>query len=169
MVRTRGYKSWIAHNKSVLEEGIKLHVKKEIQPDLVNYLKGVAKHVVAAIDGGVYPIPIYTGNLHDATGVGVYVDGMMATFMPTKVAIKKQAAGASVAGESSPYIFGSAFLAESLREASTTFSQGVWFVIFSAVPYAYKFNTEGSPMGRGQGYWDTIVNDVLSNLKPITA
>ena len=90
MVRTRGYKSWIAHNKSVLEEGIKLHVKKEIQPDLVNYLKGVAKHVVAAIDGGVYPIPIYTGNLHDATGVGVYVDGMMATFMPTKVAIKSR-------------------------------------------------------------------------------
>ena len=153
----------MAHNKEVLERGLRLHVKKEIQPDLVNYLKNVAQQIVSAIDGGAYSIPVYTGNLHDATGVGVYVDGMMAAFMPTKLAVKKQAM------KGRPYIFGSEFLAESLREATTTFAKGVWFVVFSAVPYAYKINADGSPKGRGQGYWDTIVNDVLSNLRPITA
>lgn len=163
MARTRGYRSWMAHNKEVLERGLRLHVKKEIQPDLVNYLKNVAQQIVSAIDGGAYSIPVYTGNLHDATGVGVYVDGMMAAFMPTKLAVKKQAM------KGRPYIFGSEFLAESLREATTTFAKGVWFVVFSAVPYAYKINADGSPKGRGQGYWDTIVNDVLSNLRPITA
>lgn len=153
----------MAHNKEVLERGLRLHVKKEIQPDLVDYLKNVAQQIVSAIDGGAYSIPVYTGNLHDATGVGVYVDGMMAAFMPTKLAVKKQAM------KGRPYIFGSEFLAESLREATTTFAKGVWFVVFSAVPYAYKINADGSPKGRGQGYWDTIVNDVLSNLRPITA
>lgn len=153
----------MAHNKEVLERGLRLYVKKEIQPDLVNYLKNVAQQIVSAIDGGAYSIPVYTGNLHDATGVGVYVDGMMAAFMPTKLAVKKQAM------KGRPYIFGSEFLAESLREATTTFAKGVWFVVFSAVPYAYKINADGSPKGRGQGYWDTIVKDVLSNLRPITA
>lgn len=151
----------MAHNKDVFERGLRLHVKREIQPELVNYLKNVAQQIVSAIDGGVYSIPVYTGNLHDATGVGVYVDGMMAAFMPTKLAVKKQAM------KGRPNIFGSEFLAESLREATTTFAKGVWFVVYSAVPYAYRINAEGSPKGRGRGYWDAIVNEVLSNLRPI--
>lgn len=163
MPRTRGYRSWIAHNKEVLKNGITLHIKKEVEPELVGYLTNVAQQIVSAIDGGAYSIPIYTGNLKDATGVGIYVNGAMKAFMPTKTAVTKQAM------KGRPYIFGSEFLAESLREASSTFASGIWFVIFSAVPYASKINTEGSPKGRGKGYWETIVNDVIANLRPITA
>lgn len=170
MVRTRGYKSWIRHNNEVLENGIKKHVNTVIKPDLALRLNNLARQLVDAIDTGAFSIPIYTGNLHDATGVGVYVDGLMTAFMPTKLATQKQASGPSMAGgESRPYIFGSDFLAESLHEATTTFSSGVWLVIFSAVPYAYKINTEGSPKGRGQGYWDAIINDVIAKLKPLTS
>lgn len=161
MPKVRGYKSWISHNKAVLEQGMRKHINNVTKPDLVAYLKNVAQQLVAAIDGNAFAIPIYTGNLKDATGVGVYVDGAMTAFMPTKTAIKKQAM------KGRPYIFGSEFLAESLREASTTFATGVWLVIFSAVPYAYKINAEGSPKGRGKGYWDAIVNDVITNLKPL--
>lgn len=161
MPKVRGYKSWISHNKAVLEQGMRKHINNVTKPDLVAYLKNVAQQIVAAIDGNTFAIPIYTGNLKDATGVGVYVDGAMTAFMPTKTAIKKQAM------KGRPYIFGSEFLAESLREASTTFATGVWLVIFSAVPYAYKINAEGSPKGRGKGYWDAIVNDVIANLKPL--
>lgn len=161
MARTRGYKSWIAHNKAVLEQGMRKHINNVTKPELVAYLRNVAQQLVAAIDGNTFAIPVYTGNLKDATGVGVYVDGAMSAFMPTKTAVKEQAM------KGRPYIFGSEFLAESLREASTTFSTGVWLVIFSAVPYAYKINTEGSPKGQGKGYWDAIVNDVIANLKPL--
>lgn len=167
MPKVRGYKSWISRNKAALEQGMRKHINNVTKPELVAYLRKVAEQLVAAIDGNTFSIPVYTGNLKDATGVGVYVDGVMSAFMPTKTAIKKQSAGASVTGESRPYIFGSEFLAASLREASTTFSTGVWLVIFSAVPYAYKINTEGSPKGRGKGYWDAIVNDVIANLKPL--
>lgn len=170
MVRTRGYKSWISHNKEVLRGGIRQHVKNIIKPDLAQYLNNLARQLVDAIDTGAFSIPIYTGNLHDATGVGVYIDGTMTAFMPTKIATKKQGAGISSAGGTSrSYIFGSEFLSESLHEAATTFSSGVWLVIFSAVPYAYKINTEGSPKGRGQGYWDAVVNEVLENIKPLTS
>ena len=161
MARTRGYKSWIAHNKAVLEQGLRRHINSVVKPELVAYLRNVAQGLVAAIDGNAFAIPVYTGNLKDATGVGVYVDGVMSAFMPTKTAQKKQAM------KGHPYIFGSEFLAASLREGSTTFSTGVWLVIFSAVPYAYKINTEGSPKGRGKGYWDGIVNEVIANLKPL--
>lgn len=161
MARTRGYRSWIAHNKAVLEQGMRKHINNVTKPELVGYLRNVAQQLVAAIDGNAFAIPVYTGNLKDATGVGVYVDGAMSAFMPTKTAQKKQAM------KGRPYIFGSEFLAESLREASTTFSTGVWLVIFSAVPYAYKINTEGSPKGQGKGYWDAIVNEVIANLKPL--
>lgn len=163
MPRTRGYKSWISHNKAVLEQGMRKHINNVTKPELTAYLRNVAERLVAAIDGNAFAIPVYTGNLKDATGVGVYVDGVMTAFMPTKTAVKKQAM------KGRPYIFGSEFLAESLHEASTTFSEGVWFVIFSAVPYAYKINAEGSPKGRGKGYWDAIVNDVIANLKPLDA
>lgn len=161
MPKVRGYKSWISHNKAALEQGMRKHINSVTKPELVAYLRKVAEQLVAAIDGNTFSIPVYTGNLKDATGVGVYVDGVMSAFMPTKTAVKKQAM------KGRPYIFGSEFLAASLREASTTFSTGVWLVIFSAVPYAYKINTEGSPKGRGKGYWDAIVNDVIANLKPL--
>ena len=68
-------------------------------------------------------------------------------------------------------IDGSAFLQQAISEASTRFAKGVWFVVFSAVPYAYHIDAHGSPLGRGQDFFKTIrgtaVNDILAGLRAI--
>lgn len=165
MATRRGY---TAYNKSVLMKGLTVHVKNVITPELVNVLKRVAQQIVTAIDTGAY-IPEYTGNLHDATGVAVYADGAVVSFLPTKHATKQ---GKSGFGGMTHYgIDGNEFLTRTIAEASSTFAKGVWFVVFSTVPYAYYIDAFGSPLGRGQGFfkktYQDAVNEILAGLRPI--
>lgn len=156
------------HNKQVLMKGLQVHVKGVVQPDLIKVLTKVAKQIVDSIDAGNFEIPIYTGNLKDATGVGVYADGVLHSFLPTKTATKKQKMGS---GRINRYfIDGSEFL-QATMQLTTQFDKGVWFVIFSAVPYAYRINAAGSPLGRGQGFFrrthEEALREILAGLRPI--
>lgn len=147
--------------------GCKMFVKNVAQPQLVSILRQKAQEVVTLIDSGL--IPEYTANLHDATGCAVYADGAIAAFIPTKRATKQGKSGFD--GVNHYGIDGSAFLQQAISEASTRFAKGVWFVIFSAVPYAYHIDAQGSPLGRGQDFFKTIrgtaVNDILAGLRAI--
>lgn len=160
----RGYQS---QNLNVLKEGMKMFVKNVAQPQLVSILRQKAQEVVRLIDSGL--IPEYTANLHDATGCAVYADGAISAFIPTKRAQKQGKSGFD--GVNHYGIDGSAFLQQAISEASTRFAKGVWFVIFSAVPYAYHIDAHGSPKGRGQDFFKTIrgtaVNDILAGLRAI--
>ena len=160
----RGYQS---QNLSVLKEGVKMFVKNVAQPQLVSILRQKAQEVVRLIDSGL--IPEYTANLHDATGCAVYADGAISAFIPTKRAQKQGKSGFD--GVNHYGIDGSAFLQQAISEASTRFAKGVWFVVFSAVPYAYHIDAQGSPKGRGQDFFKTIrgtaVNDILAGLRAI--
>lgn len=160
----RGYQS---RNLNVLKEGVKMFDKNVAQPQLVSILRQKAQDVVQLIDSGL--IPEYTANLHDATGCAVYVDGAISAFIPTKRAQKQGKSGFD--GVNHYGIDGSAFLRQVISEASTRFAKGVWFVVFSAVPYAYHIDAQGSPKGRGQDFFKTIrstaVNDILAGLRAI--
>lgn len=160
----RGYQS---QNLNVLKEGMKMFVKNVAQPQLVSVLRQKAQEVVQLIDSG--QIPEYTANLHDATGCAVYADGAISAFIPTKRAQKQGKSGFD--GVNHYGIDGSAFLQQAISEASTRFAKGVWFVVFSAVPYAYHIDAHGSPLGRGQDFFKTIrgtaVNDILAGLRAI--
>ena len=160
----RGYQS---QNLNVLKEGMKMFVKNVAQPQLVSILRQKAQEVVRLIDSGL--IPEYTANLHDATGCAVYTDGAISAFIPTKRAQKQGKSGFD--GVNHYGIDGSAFLQQAISEASTKFAKGVWFVVFSAVPYAYHIDAHGSPLGRGQDFFKTIrgtaVNDILAGLRAI--
>lgn len=160
----RGYQS---QNLNVLKEGMKMFVKNVAQPQLVSILRQKAQEVVQLIDSEL--IPEYTANLHDATGCAVYADGAISAFIPTKRAQKQGKSGFD--GVNHYGIYGSAFLQQAISEASTRFAKGVWFVVFSAVPYAYHIDTHGSPLGRGQDFFKTIrgtaVNDILAGLRAI--
>lgn len=157
----------------VLKVGIKQYTEHVVKAKLLAMLKSVAQTLVGVIDGNfVMPLgstqfPIDTDNLHDATGVGVYADGVIQYFMPTARAIVAQ----SYAGETG--IFGSPLLQSAISNGATKFSNGIWIVLFSSVPYAYKINTYGSKIGRGVGFFEELeqhlLNDVISGLKPITA
>lgn len=160
----RGYQS---QNMKVFKQGCMMFVKNVAQPQLTDILNKKAEEIVNLIDSGL--IPEYTANLHDATGVAVYVDGAIKHFIPTARASK--ATSSSEDGINHYAIWGHDFLEMAILEASTRFSKGVWFVIFSAVPYAYRINAQGSPRGRGQDFFttirDTAINDIIAGLKPI--
>lgn len=163
----RGYQGF---NKSVLMKGLTVHAKNVIMPELTAMLKRVADGVVTAIDSGY--IPEYTGNLHDATGCAVYQDGALAYFRPTaKHATKKGKSG--IGGVNHYDIDGSEFLQRTIAEASSTFAKGVWFVLFSTVPYAYYIDRNGSPKGRGKGFfkqtYDSAIREILAGLRPIAS
>lgn len=161
----RGYQK---QNSDRFIAGIKVFAKGVIQPQLLQVLIQKAQMIVSAIDSGTL-IPEYTANLHDATGIGIYVDGGIARFLPTKKATKMTKSGFD--GVNHYQINGSEFLQQAISEASGRFSKGTWFVIFSAVPYAFHINKSGSPLGRGQGFFKAIadmsLDEILAGLQPI--
>lgn len=164
---------YTAHNSKVFKAGIKCFAESRISPKLEAMLRNVAEQLVAFIDGGFTPpagtrqFPVYTGNLHDATGVGVYVNGWLSSYIPTAIAVEQQTDRAQVA------IDGSINLRNALRGATAQFATGIWIVLFSTVPYAYKINTEGSKWERGAGFFDelgkTLLQNVITGLQPIAS
>ena len=167
--------NYSAHNAQVIKVGIKNFAENTVKQKLVQILQAIARQIVGVIDGsfampdGTTQFPVWTANLHDATGVGVYADGMCQSFIPTKRAAKTQRSGV---GSPSRGISGNALLQAAIQAGATQFAKGIWIVLFSTVPYAYHINTVGSKIGRGAGFFEslsqTLLNDVIANLKPIT-
>ena len=165
--------SHVSHNQKVFNKGLTGFSYKVIKAKLVAMCKNVAKTLVDVIDGnfvmpqGTAQFPVYTGNLHDATGVGVYSDGKIEYFLPTQKATDFQEYGTPP-----QFFFGSDLLRQAIISAATQFSKGIWIVLFSTVPYAYSINEFGSKWKRGVGFFEILKNDlltdVLTNLKPTT-
>lgn len=159
------------HNIKVFKVGLNGYAERVIKARLVAMLKSVAQELVAMIDRGfVMPtgtvqFPVYTANLHDATGVGVYVDGAIMHFVPTKRATKPQSMGRKT------NIIGSELLKAAITDYSSRFAKGIWIVLFSTVPYAYMINEEGSKFRRGIAFFEvfkeSLLKNVITGLKPI--
>ena len=164
-------------NIEVFKGLLKKHVDTVVKPELSAMLGGVADRIIAEIDGGFKPVayggeggsdqyPIWYGQLHDSTGVGVYIDGVLRAYRPTNIGKYKQHT------EDERDIVGAEKLDEALAAAATTFPTGIWIVLFSAVPYAYEINEAGSPQNRGAGFFDTLADsltaEVIAGLKPLT-
>lgn len=163
-------------NVRVFAKMLKARVDDEVKPKLIASLNEVAEWMVKTIEGNFEPFfhlgggnddyPVWYGHLRDATGVGVYVDGHLTSYKPTKRALDSPQHHGSDTN-----IVGSERLEQALQEASGEFAGGIWIVLFSAVPYAYNVNTEGSPRGRGVDFFDSLADtlkiSVFSNLEPI--
>lgn len=166
--------SYAHANDVVLRVGLETYMRDVVRPQILAMLKTVAQRMVQYIDNGfVMPngtaqFPVDTANLHDATGVGVFDDGKMTTYIPTKRATKKARTGL---GSPKTGIDGTTLLQTALSDAASIYSRGMWIVVFSTVPYAYYIETMGSKIGRGAGYFrnieDTLFNEVLTGLAPI--
>lgn len=165
---------YTAHNSKVFKVGLNDYAERIIKAKLEAVLRGIAKQIVAFVEGnfakGDENFPVWSANLRDATGVGVYIDGRLSSYLPTPNATEPQEYN-GIEG-----IVGSECLKQAVNEAATTFSKGIWFVLFSAVPYAYHINAHGSRKERGLRYFDlisadveTLVKEALANLKPISA
>lgn len=121
-------------------------------------LVGVAKDIAGYIDRistetGEDGLPLFTGALHDTTGIGIYYQGSL-------VAVERPVPLYNLQG-SLPYFQQDfdpgAVLDEALKNAGATSKDGAWMVIFAAAPYAIEVNTDGSyaKNPRGEGFfWD---------------
>lgn len=90
-------------------------------------------------------LPIYTGNLFDSTGIGIYQKGVL-------VAIKTNERHAT---EEQEWGWGYSHLQNALNN-SIGLGNDLTLVIFSSAPIAEMINEEGSPWNRGIGYFDMI-------------
>ena len=170
--------NFTAQNSSVFHSGTKNYIEHVVKPKLEAMLRKLAQDTVSYIDGAFSPIPphapggnelfpVWEGQLRDATGCAVYLDGRVSSFIPTSKARYKQSDKASGIVD----IVGSVFLKNAINLASSRFTKGLWIVIFSATPYAFRIDAGGSSAGRGKGYFETIKNvtvqRVIEGLKPI--
>ena len=172
--------NFTAQNSSVFHSGTKNHIEHVVKPKLEAMLRKLAQDTVSYIDGAFFPIPPYAkeeggndkfpvweGQLRDATGCAVYIDGRVSSFIPTSKGRYLQHDEESGIVD----IVGSVFLKNAINLASSRFTKGLWIVIFSATPYAFRIDAGGSSAGRGKGYFETIKNvtvqRVIEGLKPI--
>lgn len=156
--------------RSLLEKGVETNLKdmltawcKQVATDFVKYID---EEVFAPRGEGNEDFPIYSENLHDATGVGVYCDSVLTSYVPTK-----QAKHAQHIGGQGP-IWGHERLTAAIQSGVSEYGSGVWIVLFSSVPYAAIVNDIGSPKFRGQNYFHKLsidmANRLLNDFQPIT-
>lgn len=153
---------WAAHNKKVFRTGLRDYVRTGAQPRIMRTLAQAAGIIRDMVDGGGIRIPVYTGNLHDATGVGVYENGTCRYYVPTKIAKRPQSSGfhyRNVYG-----IIGAEYLLDAIGEAAKDFSKGIWIVVFSAVPYAFFIDERD---GFFQMAIRELVSLIVSGLRPL--
>lgn len=165
---------YTSHNSHVFKDMLSQYAENTLATRIGTALKRVAEKMVETIEGAFEPFsyegggtdlfPVWEGQLHDATGVGVYVNGRLSSYIPTSRGRFAQK------HKDDDNIIGTERLQTALNSATTTYSKGIWIVLFSAVPYAYEVDTEGSPWGRGIGFFEDmekrLLNDVIKNLKP---
>lgn len=159
-----GYQPWVAHNRAVVTNTVNMLVA-EAEKIILKGLKQCADWIIDDIvKQRDTAIPVYTGNLHDSTGVAVYVNGR--TFymkVPPKSAKRMQHTGPSRGNRRN--IDGHEFLMLSISEGASVYNNGIWIVIYSAVPYAARIDTLGSPLGRGKDYFWNLKNTLLGYVK----
>lgn len=139
-----------AENKKVFLNGI-IDYKKNIETRINKVFAQLAQSVIAYVEGAG-TIPVFTGNLSDSTGVGVYLNGKLQSYAPAQKAIVPQ----SYKGQT---VWGYQELVKALNLAITEFSRGIWVVVFSSVPYAVKMEEKRDYFQHG------VVDDMLSEFK----
>ena len=133
-VRKKSKAGWMKANQKLIERKID-EVGNGALNRLLNVLYTVAQDVMEYIDSQKV-IPIYTGNLKDATGIGVYRNGVLKKYVPSRIATVPQSSGFHHRNEYD--IWGHQYLSDALEAASKEeYGKGIWIVLFSAVPYAF--------------------------------
>ena len=149
-------KNYASHNKMVFKSTLEDAKYRISRPLLTAKLRKIAVDMVDEIDDSIWvndeTFPIWTSNLHDSTGLAVYDYGTITSFIPPQYAIEPQEY------EDIQNIWGSQYLKDFINENAGKFSQGIWIVLFSAVPYAGLINDCGSPWPwvRGEDFFGLL-------------
>lgn len=157
-MRRKSKEGWMRSNQKLIERRID-EVGNNSLARLLNVLDTVAQDVMDYIDSQKV-IPIYTGNLKDATGIGVYRNGVLKRYVPSQIATRPQSSGFH---HRNVYdIWGHQYLSDALEAASKEeYGKGIWIVLFSAVPYAFYIEDRDAFFSDIK---DVMLNAIISEL-----
>ena len=157
-VRKKSKAGWMKANNKVVGNKINDFFDKATEALLKEIYK-VAEDVMEYIDSQKV-IPIYTGNLKDATGIGVYHNGVLKRYVPSQIATVPQSSGFH---HRNVYdIWGHQYLSDALEAASKEeYGKGIWIVLFSAVPYAFYIEDRDAFFSDIK---DVMLNAIISEL-----
>ena len=157
-MRRKSKAGWMKSNQKLIERRID-EVSNNSLAGLLNVLYTVAQDVMEYIDSQKV-IPIYTGNLKDATGIGVYRNGVLEKYVPSQIATVPQSSGFHHKNEYD--IWGHQYLSDALEAASKEeYGKGIWIVLFSAVPYAFYIEDRDAFFSDIK---DVMLNAIISEL-----
>ena len=157
-MRRKSKAGWMKSNQKLIERRID-EVGNNSLARLLNVLYKVAQDVMEYIDSQKV-IPIYTGNLKDATGIGVYSNGVLEKYVPSQIATRPQSSGFHHMNEYD--IWGHQYLSDALEAASKEeYGKGIWIVLFSAVPYAFYIEDRDAFFSDIK---DVMLNAIISEL-----
>ena len=157
-MRRKSKAGWMKSNQKLIERRID-EVGNNSLAGLLNVLYTVAQDVMDYIDSQKV-IPIYTGNLKDATGIGVYRNGVLKRYVPSQIATRPQSSGFHHKNEYD--IWGHQYLSDALEAASKEeYGKGIWIVLFSAVPYAFYIEDRDAFFSDIK---DVMLNAIISEL-----
>lgn len=160
-----------ARNIKIVKAAIQNHTQRAAKRKIIKMLELCAERLVDMVDdkfmpwpsklphGGSATHPVWVGQMHDATGVGIYDDGKVIHYLPTKKALDTQPQYDHAHNDW--YIIGNERLREAIQMGITQFSEGLWIVLFCAVPYANIVNTQGSPWSRGKDFFTHFSEDLF--------
>lgn len=115
------------HNISVIQKAAKRpSTRKMFDTEMYESLSAIADYVMDMMEE---QIPFDTGNLHDSTGIGIYVNGVLTAFR------YQRTANVNREGKWGYMELNRAFAAGAMH-----YSSGVWLVSFSTMPYAAKID-----------------------------
>ena len=157
-MRRKSKAGWMKSTQKLIERRID-EVGNNSLAGLLNVLYTVAQDVMDYIDSQKV-IPIYTGNLKDATGIGVYRNGVLKRYVPSQIATRPQSSGFHHKNEYD--IWGHQYLSDALEAASKEeYGKGIWIVLFSAVPYAFYIEDRDAFFSDIK---DVMLNAIISEL-----
>ena len=157
-MRRKSKAGWMKSNQKLIERKID-EVGNGALTRLLNVLYTAAQDVMDYIDSQKV-IPIYTGNLKDATGIGVYRNGVLKRYVPSQIATRPQSSGFHHRNEYD--IWGHQYLSDALEAASKEeYGKGIWIVLFSAVPYAFYIEDRDAFFSDIK---DVMLNAIISEL-----
>ena len=155
--------SFHADNIATVRLALRKFAAEDAKKAVLKRMWLIAGRMVDYIDGHFNDnsdqFPEWSGNLHDATGVGIYDDGRLECFIPTK------RAGGTQMGISGEEEWGGEELSFALKQGCVRFPSGLWLVLFSASSYAEKVEDIGSPKDRGQNFFTTLWEQLRIDVK----
>lgn len=148
-----------SHNMAVVKVALQDYTERVVKARIRKMCNDIADEFMLYIDNAYSPLvqkggndeyPVWTMNMRDSTGIGVYNDGTLTSYIPFQGAIKPQRSG--FRGNVRD-IWGTSYLQRALTDSSK-YNNGIWIVLFCAVPYAIDINNYGSKWGRGKDFFE---------------